>query len=91
MTPEQVKRSFAEHGLSVREFARQNGYSESLVYAVLAGKNKASRGESHRIAVALQLKPAPTSLEVPSFVQSLLACHGQQQVGALSKKEPQMT
>jgi hypothetical protein len=27
---------------------------------VLAGKNKASRGDSHRIAVALGLKPKPS-------------------------------
>ena len=91
MTPEKVKRIFAEHGLSVREFARLNGYSESLVYAVLAGKNKASRGESHRIAVSLGLKPEPQLAEVPSFVQSMLVHHGLPTASAFPAKEPQMS
>lgn len=68
MTPDQVKKVLSEHGMSVRDFARTHGFSDSLVYAVLAGKNKATRGESHRIAVALGLKPAPNTTELPGFV-----------------------
>ncbi len=72
MTPEAVKQSLAEHGLSVRDWARANGFSEMLVYAVLAKKNKATRGESYRIAVALGLKPAPDLNKTPSFIRSAL-------------------
>ncbi len=68
MTPDQVKKILSEHGMSVRDFARRHGFSDSLVYAVLAGKNKATRGESHRIAVALGLKPTPKTAELPGFV-----------------------
>lgn len=68
MTPDQVKKILSEHGMSVRDFAKKHGFSDSLVYAVLAGKNKATRGESHRIAVALGLKPAPKTTELPGFV-----------------------
>ncbi len=56
LTPSQVRARFREAGISVAEWARQNRYSTGLVYHVLSGRNKASRGQSHRIAVALGLK-----------------------------------
>lgn len=43
-------------GISLSEWARAHGFSAPLVYQVLSGKRKGVRGESHRIAVALQLK-----------------------------------
>jgi gp16 family phage-associated protein len=88
MTPDQVKKSLSEHGMSIRDFARTYGFGESLVYAVLAGKNKATRGESHKIAVALGLKPQPETGSSPSFVQDFYrqnwSGHGmpQQELGA---------
>ena len=51
-----VKKAFARHGLSVSGWARENGFSQALVYQVLSGKRQPIRGESHRIAVALGLK-----------------------------------
>lgn len=55
-TPEQVREDFALRGLSISEWARTQGFSVPLVYQVLAGKRRALRGQSHRIAVALQVK-----------------------------------
>jgi gp16 family phage-associated protein len=77
MTPYQVKKILSEHGMSVRDFARRHGFSDSLVYAVLAGKNKATRGESHRIAFALGLKPIPKTTELPGFLSEFyqLGCN----------------
>lgn len=72
-TPQQVKQLFAQHGLSIREWAAARGFSESLVYAVLSGKNKALRGQSFRIAVALGLKDAPPLQTAPAFVIDVLA------------------
>lgn len=91
MTPEQIKHSLAEYGMTVKEYARLNGFSESLVYAVLAGKNKASRGESHRIAVALGLKPPPPTVEVPAFLASALARRERRVVDPSSPMEVNMT
>lgn len=54
----QAREAFCLAGLSVADWARQNQFSAPLVYAVLQGRNQATRGESHRIAVALGLKPA---------------------------------
>lgn len=51
-----VRASFADAGLSIAEWARLNNFSAGLVYHVLAGRNRASRGQSHKIAVALKLK-----------------------------------
>lgn len=68
LTPDQVKQQFHSHGLSIRDWAAARGFSESLVYAVLAGKNKASRGQSFRIAVALGLRDEPKVASAPAFV-----------------------
>ncbi|MDF3822079.1 DNA-binding protein [Leptospira sp. 96542] len=73
MTLDQIKESFRTNGVTVRQFARANGFNETLVYAVLSGTNKASRGESFRIAVALGLKQQPNTEELPEFMRKLLA------------------
>ena len=56
LTTSEVKARFDEAGLSIAEWARVNQFSAPLVYHVLSGKTKATRGQSHRIAVALNLK-----------------------------------
>jgi gp16 family phage-associated protein len=71
-SPTSVKQAFSDNGISIRDWARLNGFGETLVYAVLNGKNKASRGESYRIAVALGLKQQPDVMTVPAYIQSVL-------------------
>lgn len=58
-SPEEVRDSFRSQGLSVADWAREHGFTLPLVYAVLHGRSKALRGESHRIAVALGMKRHP--------------------------------
>ncbi len=53
-----IRKQFFDHGLTVVEWARAHQFDVHLVYGVLSGRTKARRGESHRIAVALGLKPA---------------------------------
>jgi gp16 family phage-associated protein len=67
-----VKNAFAASGITIREWSQANGFGESLVYAVLNGKNKASRGESFKIAVALGLKTRPDIDQTPAFLHSVL-------------------
>ncbi len=55
-TTEQVRAEFEEYGVSVSEWARQRGFSQQLVYQIIAGRRLAIRGQSHQIAVALGLK-----------------------------------
>jgi gp16 family phage-associated protein len=49
---------FFEHGISITEWAQEHKFDVHLVYSVLSGRSRATRGESHRIAVALGLKGA---------------------------------
>lgn len=59
-----VRTLIEESGISVAEWARANGFSSGLVYAVLDGRRKCLRGQSFRIAVALGLREGtPTSVE----------------------------
>ena len=55
---------FYEQGISIAEWAIAHQFSVALVYAVLDGKRKCLRGQSHQIAIALGLKgPHGTHLE----------------------------
>lgn len=59
LTPEALQAArgrFFEQGISITEWARDHKFDVSLVYSVLSGRSRATRGESHRIAVALGLK-----------------------------------
>jgi gp16 family phage-associated protein len=71
----QAREAFVLSGVSVADWARQNNFSAPLVYAVLQGRNQATRGESHRIAVALGVKPAPQE-PLPSFLYGTLSAPG---------------
>lgn len=52
----EVRARFADAGQSIAEWARENRFNVQLVYHVLSGRNQATRGQSHRIAVALGMK-----------------------------------
>lgn len=57
--PGKVKAQFRLEGVSVAEWARQNGFSAKLVYRVLSGDLRCSRGQSYKIACKLGLKEVP--------------------------------
>lgn len=61
-THQQVQRWFRENGVTVADWSLKNGFNPALVYAVLQGKRKCLRGESHKIAVALSLKIPTTDV-----------------------------
>lgn len=52
-----ARRWFDEHGVPISDWAAAHGFDRQIVYAVLSGRSRAIRGESHRVAVALGLKP----------------------------------
>jgi gp16 family phage-associated protein len=58
-TREQIKAEFAERGVTLTQWAAQNGFSRGCVYQVLTGFTRASWGQCHEIAVALGMKPPP--------------------------------
>jgi gp16 family phage-associated protein len=61
-----VRQRFYSEGLSVADWARSHGFSSQLTYSLLAGRLRARRGEAHRIAVALGLKPDSHSQKMSS-------------------------
>lgn len=58
-SPNAVKADFEQRGVTIADWAEHRGFSRALVYAVLAGRKRCIRGESHRIAVALGIKRPP--------------------------------
>lgn len=48
--------SFHDEGLTIAQWARERGFSKSLVYSVLRGERKALRGASYQIAKELGMK-----------------------------------
>lgn len=59
MTREQVKARLSEQGITIKQWADENGYDRETVYKVFQGVRKARYGRGHEIAVALGLKPNP--------------------------------
>ncbi|WP_082458026.1 DNA-binding protein [Sphingomonas sp. Leaf10] len=51
-----AREQFLASGTNVSEWARQRGFSLTLVHQVLSGRRRCIRGDSHRIAVALGIK-----------------------------------
>lgn len=56
-----ARAAFYDRGEDVASWARTRGFKPASVYRLLAGQSKARRGEAHRIAVALGLKPDTAS------------------------------
>lgn len=57
---DQAKAWFRAEGVSVREWAKSQGFEPGEVYALLNGRTRGYRGNAHRVAVALGVKQSPT-------------------------------
>lgn len=55
-TVAEVKAEFNRTGKAVTAWAREHGYSPSLVFEVLRGRLKGRRGQAHEVAVLLGMK-----------------------------------
>lgn len=55
-SPQEAKANLHKRGITIREWARQNGLSERIVHEVLRGRFKGMYGQSHRAAVLLGIK-----------------------------------
>jgi gp16 family phage-associated protein len=65
----EIRKLFVANGESVSRWARDHGFSTALVYRVLRGDTPCVRGQTHRIAIALGLKPSPSDAEAEKFLQ----------------------
>jgi gp16 family phage-associated protein len=55
-TPEAVRAEFYQEGITFIEWAKKHGFKYENVIAVMNGRTKCRRGQSHQIALALGLK-----------------------------------
>ncbi len=55
----EARARLAQQGISAKEWAEKHDLNPSTVYAVLNGQKKCLRGEAHRAAVLLGIKPGP--------------------------------
>ncbi len=55
-TPQEIKEEWFRKGMTQSAWARSHGFNPVTVGQVLAGKNLASRGQGHVIAVKLGIK-----------------------------------
>ena len=53
---QEVKEDFSSAGISIAEWARDNQFSPDLVYRIFKNNKVPKRGESHKIAVKLEIK-----------------------------------
>lgn len=58
-TKEEARQWLDGHGVSISEFCRRHDLSRTVVTYVLNGRFKGKRGEAHRAAVLLGMKPTP--------------------------------
>jgi gp16 family phage-associated protein len=54
----QVKARFLAEGISISEWAKARGFKRFLVYRVLNGSCKATRGEAHKMRSRWVLRPS---------------------------------
>ncbi|TAN50855.1 MAG: DNA-binding protein [Methylococcaceae bacterium] len=59
LTPDQFRAARYAEGETITAWANKNGLDPRKVILVLNGQLKGCFGESHKIAVAMGLKPAP--------------------------------
>lgn len=55
-TTQDVRADWLRKGISEAEWAREHGFSPATVNQVLNGRNRATRGVGHKIAVMLGIK-----------------------------------
>jgi gp16 family phage-associated protein len=59
-TPESARAWFVDHGICQTEWSKAVGISRTAVVDLIHGRRKGNRGEGHRAAILLGLKPDPT-------------------------------
>ena len=63
-TAEEIKNEFSAYGVTVSSWCIQNGLHRLTVVDLLRGKRMGIRGEAHRAAVMLGLKPDPITKHI---------------------------
>ncbi len=77
-TVQETRDWFEVTGQTVTQWAHDNGFPVSVVYALLSGRTRGRRGVAHQAAVALGLKPDIRLVDDPPAGRELTAasCKG---------------
>lgn len=70
-TPEQARAWLKAHGVQQNELAKSIGVPRAVIVDLLRGRIKGDRGDAHKAAVALGLKPAPDPNDAPPIVRQI--------------------
>ena len=62
---QEAKEGLRQLGIPISRWARTRGFEPEIVYAVLSGRAEGHWGESHLVAIALGIKPAPGERKIP--------------------------
>lgn len=60
-TPTQARVWFRANGVTISDWCKTHGLDYQVVKDVLYGRSKGVRGKAHLAAVALQIKPDPST------------------------------
>lgn len=63
-TPEEIKAEFKAYGVTITDFCRDHSLSRMSVVDLLRGHGQGVRGDSHRAAILLGLKPDPITKHI---------------------------
>jgi gp16 family phage-associated protein len=63
-TPQDIKNEWLYAGITMSDWAREHGHNKATVSQVLTGRNTASRGVGHMIAVQLGIKDGVIGREI---------------------------
>lgn len=75
-SPAEARAALDECGISAAEWARTHKVSKGLVYRLLAGGSPGLRGQSHRAAVLLGLKPGRLDVSAKELIASAITRKG---------------
>lgn len=63
-TAEQARAEFAAYGVTITDFCKRHQLNRMSVVDLLRGHGLGLRGDSHRAAVALGMKPDPRTKQI---------------------------
>jgi len=63
-TAAQARKWIEANGITIAKWSEEHGFSKFAVVDLLRGRRKGLRGDAHRAAIALGMKPNPRDVEL---------------------------
>lgn len=75
LTPADARNWLDRHGVTVSDWARNNGFEPAIVFALLSGRTRGRRGQAYQAAVALGLRAGPEDGDVHPLSSTAVRGH----------------